>query len=218
MKLWRFTEPIDHRFARAVRAGGTWQPGEYELRNRNLRIEWLSGSDVVGDFTWPGLDTDLVVTDRVRDFLRVAGVPGVELRAVEVQESSKRGSRRSTNPKGRWPYYGQALHDFWITAWIAMDRERSTFTEVVRDSGARHLELIGAETREDTWDPQQGMLVPFVQPRVEGRGLFVPHLSGVFRVKEFPAWMFCTDDVKAQIEQYGFTNVSFLEMGDVLDQ
>jgi hypothetical protein len=40
--------------------------------------------------------------------------------------------------------------------------------------------------------------------------------EGIFRVAEFPGWILCTDEVKQLIESHGFTNVSFLEMGEVL--
>ena len=65
MKLWRFADPFDYHFARAGRVGGTWQEGEYRFRRKAIVIEWEPDSDVVGDFTWPGLDTDVVVTAQV---------------------------------------------------------------------------------------------------------------------------------------------------------
>lgn len=218
MKLWRFTDPCDYRFARASRVGGTWQDGEYRFRSRNILIEWEPDSDVVGDFTWPGLDTDLVVTDRVGKALHDAGISGFELRSVEMQENSEPAKRRSKKPRVRLPYKGPPLWDFWVTAWTAMDREHSTVDEVVRDDGSRHFELVGAQRREKSWDQQRMELVSVLHPRVAGQGLFVPRTQGVFRVDEFPAWMFCTDDVRALIEKHNFTNVSFLEMGEVLNQ
>ena len=61
LKLWRFSDPDDDRFARASRRG-TWDHGH---RVSPLVIEWEPDSDVVGDFVWPGLDSDIVVTEKV---------------------------------------------------------------------------------------------------------------------------------------------------------
>jgi hypothetical protein len=60
-------------------------------------------------------------------------------------------------------------------------------------------------------------LVKYVHPRVQGQGLFVPYIQGIFRVEEFPAWVFCTDNVKRLIEDREFSNVSFLQMGEIVD-
>lgn len=213
MKLWRFTDPCDYRFARAGRVGGTWQDGEYKIRGRNILINWEPDSDIVGDFTWPGLDTDLVVTDRVGKVLQESGVEGFELRPVEMQETAK---RRSKKLRVRLPFEGPPLWDLWVTAWTVADRELSTIHEVVRDDGSRQFELVGAQRREKIWNQQRMELVSVLHPRVEGQGLFVREMRGVFRVEEFPTWVFCTDDVKVLIENHDFTNVSFLEVGEVL--
>jgi hypothetical protein len=45
----------------------------------------------------------------------------------------------------------------------------------------------------------------------------VPSARGIFRVEELPGCILGTDDVKRLIEEHGFTNVSFLEMGDTLE-
>lgn len=216
MKLWRLSEPFDPRFARAVRVGGTWQEGEYKTRNGTLTVEWEPDSDVIGDFTWPGFDTDIVIGDRVGEVLREAGVTGFELRPVQMRENSEPAKRRSRKPRVRLPYQGPQLWDFWITAWAHADRDQSTIREVKRGDGSVDLELVGAQRREKTWDQQRMELVSALHPRIAGQGLFVPRMHGVFRVEEFPAWVFCSDDVKRLIEEHGFTNVSFLEMGELL--
>jgi len=95
-------------------------------------------------------------------------------------------------------------------------RDRSTEEEVAREDGSRCFEVVGVERREKAWDQQRMKRVTSIHSRVEGQGLFVPPIVGLFRVEEFPAWVFCTDDVKEFLAKHGFTNVSFLEMGDVL--
>lgn len=90
MNLWRFTDPFDHRFAQASRVGGVWQEGEYRERMRPLVVEWEPGSDLVGDFTWPGLDTDIVVSDRVGRALINCHIKGFELRHIEAVRSCRK--------------------------------------------------------------------------------------------------------------------------------
>jgi hypothetical protein len=38
----------------------------------------------------------------------------------------------------------------------------------------------------------------------------------IFCIHEAPAWILCTDSVKLFIQEKQFTNVGFLEVGDVL--
>jgi len=59
-------------------------------------------------------------------------------------------------------------------------------------------------------------LVEKRHPRGQGQGLFVRPETGIFRIIEIPGPIFCSDDVKHLIEQNEFSNVSFLEMGEVL--
>lgn len=217
MKLWRLSEPFDYRFARAGRVGGTWQEGEYKDRTRPLIIEWEPDSDVVGDFTWPGLNTDVVITDGVGTPLKDAGVAGFELRPVEMKENSEATKRRSKKPKVKLPYSGPKLWDFWVTAWTNLDAARSSVDQVERSDGSVSYKVRGVQREERTWEPQHAEFVKTMRPRSDGEGIFVPAIRGILRVEEIPAWVLCTDDVKRLIEGHGFTNVAFMEVGDVLD-
>ena len=216
MKLWRFSDPGGSRFARASRRG-SWE-GSPARRVRPLVIEWEPDSKIIGDFTWPGFDSDIIVTGTVATKAQQAGISGFELGPIEMVENSEPAKRRSKKPTVKLPYSGPQLWDLWVTAWTRVDRDRSTVREVEREDGTEHLEAVGVERREMTWDQQRMELVTVLQPRLEGQGLVVPAIQGIFRVKEFPAWIFCTDDVKRLVEERGFTNVSFLEMGDVLEE
>jgi hypothetical protein len=216
MKLWRFTGPNDFRYARAGRQGGTWQEAEPWRRERPLVIEWLPGSDLIGDFTWPGLDTDIVVTDRVGTAMKEAGVTGLELAPVEMVETSKQSKRMSRKKQVKLPYTGPQLWDLQVTERAQLDQKRSTIT-VKQDGAEERFEVTGVERRGAVWDRQRMELMKVWHPRMEGQGLFVWTRTGIFRVPEFPAWVFCTDGVKKLIEEHRFTNVSFLEMGDVLN-
>ena len=215
MKLWRFSDPSDFRYARASRRG-TWE-GSPSRRVRPLVIEWEPDSDIVGDFTWPGFDTDVIVTDRVGRALKEAGTTGFEMAPVEMVENSEASKRRSKKPRVKLPYTGPQLWDLWVTDWAKLDHERSTVTLVEKQpDGTEQYEVSGVERREANWDQERMELVREKYPRTEGQGLFVRTDTAIFRLAEFPGWIFCTDEVKQLIESNDFTNVSFLEMGEVL--
>jgi hypothetical protein len=180
-------------------------------------IEWEPDSDIVGDFAWPGFDTDIVITDHVGNVLKEAGVNGFELAPVEMVSNSEESKRASKKPRVKLPYAGPQLWDLWVTAWAELDRERSTVKLIGKQpDGSEHYEVSGVERREANWDQQRMELVKKRHPRIEGQGLFVRSDEGIFRVAEFPGWILCTDEVKQLIESHDFTNVSFLEMGEVL--
>jgi hypothetical protein len=214
MKLWRFSDPGDYQYARASRRG-TWE-GQPPRRVKPLVIEWEPDSNVIGDFTWPGFDSDIVITDRVGTAMKEAGVTGLELAPVEMVENSRKSKRTSRMKQVKLPYTGPPLWDLWVTGRARVDRERSTITTNHVGTDERY-EVSGIERWEVVWDQQRMELMKKRYPRVGGQGLFVRTRTGIFRVPEFPAWVFCTDDVKELIEEHRFTNVSFLEMGDVLD-
>lgn len=215
MKLWRLSDPSDFRYARASRRG-TWE-GTPPRRVQPLVIEWEPDSEVVGDFVWPGFDTDIVIAERVGKALKEAGVTGFELAPVRMVENSEKSKRTSRRPGVKLPYAGPQLWELWVTAWAELDRKRSTVKVVgTQPDGTEQYEVSGVEGREAIWDQQRLELVKKRRPRIDGQGLFVRTEAGIFRAAEFPGWIFCTDETKELIESHDFTNVSFLEMGEVL--
>ena len=82
-----------------------------------------------------------------------------------------------------------------------------------------YYEVYGVEREDATWNVKRGELVKKRVPRSLGQGIYVSKgdLKGadIFRVHEFPAWIFCTNRVKGFIEREGFTNVVFFEMGEL---
>jgi hypothetical protein len=172
-------------------------------------MEWEPGSDLVGDFTWPGFDSEIVVTGKVVQALRAGMVGGFEPGPVNIVGGVRRpGSRQK---QVALPYTGPAIWELWVTTWKNLDPRRST---IEKEHGTGVDKLVGAESVQAVWDAQRGELVKRRHPRLAGHGLFVPFADGIFRVVEFPAWILCTDDVKRVVEGHAFTNVSFLEMGE----
>lgn len=214
MKLWSFSHPHKYDYARAVRVGGTWQAGEYKERRRCLVIEWIRGSDVLGDFIWPGFHSDIVITDRVGAALRAAGVPGFELRPVTIRRS-RWGDRIDKALEAKLGSEEVVLWDFWITQWVHLDAKLSTISRCEVD-GTLDVEILGAEEWEESSEIATTSAMMAKRPRVQGCGVFVRDVRGVFRIEEIPALIFCADDVKRLLEENESTNVDFLEVGDII--
>ena|SRR3990172_413140 len=212
MKLYLFRDPYDYRFARGGRRG-TWSPspglcpecgGSRSERIPPLIIEWLPDSDQIGDFTWPGLNDEVVVTQRVREALE-GRFRGFEFRSIEMYQNPrlKRPSRptKRTKPRVWLPYEGPPLWDLQPTSQCRLDLERS---------GLRYTGICGT----CGWESYE-------VPPLEGRYLVVDRSTwdgaDIYRIHEYSALVYCTEQVKEFIESQGFTNVSFLLDGEIPD-
>jgi hypothetical protein len=177
---------------------------------------WKPGSDEVGDFTWPGFDNEVVITEDVVEGLRE--FEGFEPGPVEMVEEPDAKNRRRVS----LPYDGPRLFELWVTARVGMDRERSSaeLEHVCAECNAERWELYGVERWDSHFDQELGRLVRLKTDRLAEAGVYVREAdlcgASVFRVAEFPAWIFCTDQVRMVIEKEGYSNVSFLEMGEIL--
>ena len=233
MKLFRFHNPLDFRFARGGRLG-TWCPdpgpgvcpectASRQRRVPPLIMEWLPESDTIGDFVWPG--GDVVVSQRVREALEER-FQGFEFKPVEMWQDPKlkRPQRitKRTKPRVWLPHEGPPLYELWVTAWVHADPERSTI-RLTRDCatcGRRAYEMEGVEVRKSRWDAIKRDLVEVHIPRQAGKGIYVHQEDlrsvNIFRLFEAPGWILCTERVKTLIEDRAFSNVAFLEVGDVL--
>lgn len=176
---------------------------------------WEPGSDEVGDFTWPGFGSEVVVSEHVLGSLR--GFSGFEAGPVEFidePDASKKGRRVAL------PYSGPPLFELWVTATVGMDQGRSSaeLEDVCVECGAQRWQLYGVERWDSHFDQELKQLVRFKSDRLPNAGVYVEEAglggANIFRVKEFPGWIFCTDRVREVIENEGFSNVSFLGMGE----
>lgn len=233
MKLYRFHNPQDYRFAEAgVR--GTWYPepspglcpqcGASQLKRiPPLIIEWLPGSDKIGDFVWPG--REIVVSQQVREVLEEQ-FEGFEFKPVEMWQNlalrRPQQVNKRTKPRIWLPYVGPPLCDLWITTWVHLDTEQSSIQliKACEVCGYKEYEVKGVEIKKSQWNSTKNDLDKIHIPRVEGKGIYIPDndLQGadVFRVFEVPAWVFCSEKVKSTIEAKEFNNISFLEVGDII--
>lgn len=221
---------MDREFATAGRRG-SWEPSRNERgvcsecsasqqrRAKPLMMLWEAGSDVVGDFVWPGFDSEVVVTDRVFRLLHES-FEGFETGPVEIveDEDAPRANQRDKR-RVRLPDDGRDLRELWVTAWVHLDRDRSS-VELERRCGtcaAEFWEVYGVERWDSHFDRENRQLVRTKTERLPDAGIFIKEAdlgpASIFRVHEFPAWVFCTDRVRELVEEEGLANVAFLEMG-----
>jgi len=231
MIIWQFDDPMDPTYAVATRRG-TWEPlagkmcpecsGSGQKRIRPLIIEWEPGSNLVGDFVWPGLGGDVIVSEPAMTALD-EHFSGFELAPVEMRENSERSARVRSTRIVAFPYRGVRLFDLWVNCWVHMIPELSSVElgNVCSTCGRKEYELRGVERWETTWNQERLELVKHHHPRKANQGLFVraQDMQGadIFRVYEFPGCILCTDAVKELVEGNAFTNVRFLEMGEVIE-
>ena len=123
-------------------------------------------------------------------------------------------------PRVGLPYKGPALHELWTTTRASADLDRSTIRlqRSCDTCGTEFWEVHGAEHRDSAFDPERRKLVRSKVGRDQQSGIYVrrDELDGadIFRVAQFPAWVFCSDAVRDFIRERRFTNVEFLEMGE----
>jgi len=234
--LWCMTQTYNtiyarcgtHSHARRIKepdCSGCGYGATYEMPPKPLSLIWEPDSDLVGDFSWaPGgraAVTRAVFDALAQEFSGIAAEPIVMLQ----DEKLKRPVRPTKRTKRRvWlPYEGPPLVELWIER-MMVPLLPTTTLEVwyhCDDCGRPKRRLGGGESLHSRWNPQTMDLDRVHTPRVPGQGVFVRRaaLGGVqlFRVEEFYRMILCTDEVKTFIEERGFTNVSFLEYGNVVD-
>jgi len=176
-------------------------------RVRPLIIEWEPGSDVVGDFSWAGFGSEIVVTLIAGERL-AERFAGFELSPVNMipGESTSGGA-----PRVSLPYKGPPVRDLFVTASVPFDPVRSTFDADGTPVGVERYELsVDRRTRKAEWRHVA---------RVPGRGVFVRRrdIEGldIFKVRGLN-WNFCTDRVRDFVRESGFTNVDFREVGEIV--
>jgi hypothetical protein len=211
VKLFHFHYPNTYEFAFATRRG-TWFPKGAKLcplchrstqkRIKPLIIEWEPGSDKIGDFIWPALDNELVVTQKVKDVLQEQ-FPEVEFVSVEFWQNPKvkqpfRTTKR-TKPRIWLPYMGQKLWSVTPTKWCRLDQHKSN-------------------VKTKTICPFCGKEI-FDVPNLTDNHLVLDTTTwdgeNIFHIHEYPRKIFCTNIVKDTVEHFGFTNVEFIEDGEI---
>ena len=215
MKLYHITDPHNYDFAVASRVG-TW---DGKKRISPMVIEWEPGSDLIGDFTWPGIGSEIVITERVAHIVNSTGLDGYSLGPVVVKDHAEARVRKLKRKKRvKFPYTGPELFDLSIPkVFLHADPERSSFVElppepdgtiIFKTEGGAKLNFNKSTGYE--WK---------ITPRTPGKGLYVKKelVEGLlfFRIRQLPGAVFCSDIFKQLAEEHNFTNILFLEYGEL---
>ena len=229
MKLWRIGDPLDYRYAQAgflgTRTPGRLCPGctaSSEGRARPLIFEWEPGSKVVGDFVWAAISY-VAAQATVFEVLsqRFSGFEGGPVHIVEAPKISKRPEKYRKH-RIVLPYEGPELIELWVTESVEMDMERSTVEveKTCSDCGRVFYRIDGVERSTFHFNKENYEYRKFRIPRTPGAGIFIRsgQLNGndVFKVPGI-GWTFCTDRFKRFVNEQQFTNISFWEMGDIIE-
>lgn len=173
--------------------------GDCELV-RPLILEWAEGSDLVGDFTWPSLGREvMIVTDRVRKKCEELHLQHLRFDPITFHQNLrlKRPTRVTSRTKRRvWlPYEGPPLWDMQPLHWGHLDALKSGM------SLNRQCEQCGFRF----WKFND--INKLIIPRKELDG------SGIFKIHERPASVYCDSTIKSAFESAGFTNIIFEPRG-----
>ncbi len=230
-KVWKIAEPMDSRFARCdLRSPErVLDPpckkcglGDKYVMPTPLQFEWEAGSDQIGDFVWPGRGR-VAVIEAVVSFLvgKTVSVKAGPIEMVQDPKLKRPKSLRRSKPRVWLPYEGPALVELVVEHHVGILPETTTeVSSKCAQCGREARELTGVEVKQHLWSPEIMDLVPHHVPRIPGQGVFVARAdvvtAGLFRLAQFPYAIFCTDEVKALLEGAQFTNLDFLECGDVV--
>jgi len=231
--LWRLFEPYETSFARC---GMRSQPRTlkkpecarcgrgaiYERFPKPMILVWQPDSDVVGDFSFTGgrAAVKRTVFDALAQVFSGIVAERIEMDQDPKLKRPKRVTKR-TKPRVWLPYEGPPLVEMWIERMISyLPNTTVVVYDHCEDCGRGLRDIVGVEKVDSNWIEETADLIPYRIPRVPGQGVFVREsdLGGVkiFRVEEFTRMILCTDEVKSFIEERGFTNVDFLEYGNVV--
>jgi hypothetical protein len=164
-------------------------------------IQWEPGSDLVADFTWPVGLGEIIVTQRVRDYLDESTVTSVTFRPVEMTEDpkAKRSSRkrRRAEPQVQLPYEGPPLWHLQVTSEAKLDLKASQ----------RTLFQKCAACGREIWD------APRRAPQVVMRSSWDG--AEFFRIREVGEVIFVVERVRDLLQSRDFTNVRLTERGRI---
>lgn len=213
VKLYHFRNPQNFVFAQAG-SRGTWFPTGVKIcpecnssrqkRVSPLILEWEPGSDVVGDFAYLSGD-EVVVTQKVKDALEKR-FREVKFGAVKFWQEKKlhrpQKITRRSKPRIWLPYDGPTLWNVIPTKWCHLDYEKSKVS-ILKECATCGKTI-------------------YVHPSWPERHLVIDTTTwngeDIFHVYEYSGGIFCTQRAKEYVEMAGFTNVAFLEDGEIFDE
>lgn len=235
MRIWRLNDPEELAYARY---DGTARRRKTDSRSGlcpvctapprrerapGIEVAWVPGSDKVGDFVWDISFCCPLVQQRVFDALRekFVGIEAWPIEMVQTKTKPKRMTKR-TKPRVWLPYEGPPLVELRATTVVPVNWERSTIRieRACDHCGYVSYRVEGVERHRSRFDKSKMELISIHDRRRTGEGVFINSTDlgalDFFYIKEWTGEILCTDEAKAFMEERGYTNVRFLEAGDVI--
>lgn len=141
-----------------------------------LIMEWIPGSDTIGDFVCTAICDGFVLKSAVALVLS-SQFHGIKLGSVEMIQDPKlnRPTRPTKRTKSRvWlPYDGPQLHELLVPTFVPIDQKRSTARLVKKCSACEYerWELDCIEHTKSHWDKRRGVYMRVRIPRERGKGM-----------------------------------------------
>ncbi len=206
MSFYQMLSPRDYNYAQfGIR--GTWTPSKSEglcpectrssqIRVPPLIIEWEPGSDLIGDFIWSGISFELVSKQFVALELK-KHFSGFDIKEIKMFQDNRlkmpKATREGTQKRIYLPYEGPTLSELWVDSWFPLDEAKSNVK----------LEKTCSTCGYRYYIPKRS-------------GLVLDHnystTYDIFRIAQFPGWIFCTEKVKEYIEARKYTNIIFINV------
>ena len=226
-KLWQMhCPPPPSEWAEADYGGEMVWPGVWDEPEPGVagEIEWKPGSTTIGDFTWPhGFAGALHVVAKADAAKKLtANFSGATLLDVRVAPPEDGRQRSNQIPH---PYDGPPLHVLWITQLASADEKMSTYSDELTEYGFQQKVYHGVEEWDYDWNadwdaPTDPGFAMVHKERKPSQGMFVPEqeLAGndFVRLRQWPGAHLCTDKVRDFVIAHSFTNIIFLEVGNVI--
>lgn len=201
--IYRIDLPDNYQYARFGTLG-TWEPdpspglciGCGMSRQKRVPpqiIEWLPGSDIVGDFAWRSVSFELVAKFEIAKELK-RKFSGFEIHKITMHQEPSinppQNPKRAKKKRIFLPYTGPEICELWITSWVNLNVELSNL----------ELEKKCKICSYNFYKPQkEGVVID--RNSWDGSDFFRPH--------QFSGLILCTERVKEFIERENYSNVTF---------
>lgn len=218
-KVWRIMHPLNEMFA-TLTVTGKWDSISLERdldgREDGVCAYFNKNPRNVGDFTNLQLGYGVCATEETEAELRLKLSGWTKLPVCVVQAPKGLGER-----KPETILHGRKLCLIWATRWVSALSASSFATELNSSRKGADSVFNGVARIEYEWDKLTKSLYVKKSSRVPGKGMLVSarDLAGadVFRESHVPGCMLCTDTFKGHVEKMKYSNVEFMEWGDVIE-
>jgi hypothetical protein len=224
MRIWYLDRPVVSTF-REPELAARWMPVANEsdtmTRTGPMIIEWPSSRVKLQDFIWPGLHLDLVAREEIAMEI-VSRFEGARLIDLESR------SRRPPRPADFWQHNPYKV--LWIEKWVTADESRSSFQRRPPTPGRPNMVIEGIEKYIYADDDELAeiphhatRLGPYIHVgRQQHMGVFVDRklLDGcdLFRIRQMPGLLLCTDAVAEFLSMRGYPNIEPLNYGETFEE